>query len=113
MKYKILSFIILIIVSTPASSQCFSSNCQGIGSDVIVSVYPNQTGNIFLEGPVDRNALNCTLQEGRFMVLQPDHLLFREIYSTILTALSTQKELIVRIRELSKNCEVLYVRMKV
>lgn len=108
--------VLIVLVSTMLAAPlgyagCVDRSCMGIGIEVVKSVYPSSTGDIYLEAPDDKTTLNCTLKEGQYMVLQSDHPLFREIYSTVLSALTSNKRLQVRIVEGSDNCQVSYVRM--
>ena len=67
--------------------------------------------HLYLEPPAaDRSNLNCTLNQGIFVTLEPSHARFKEIYAAILYAMATNKRLIVRISEGSSNCAVSYVR---
>lgn len=110
MKY-LLTTLILYLLSSSVFAGCATNACQGVGADVLTSVYPNGTGNIYLQAGTNRENLDCSLVEGQYMVLKSDHPLFDAIYSTILTALMGQKGLIVRIKNKSPICEVSYVRM--
>ncbi|WP_152547950.1 hypothetical protein [Photobacterium galatheae] len=103
--------LMLFLFSSTTWAACSPNQCHGIGKDVLVSVYPSGTGHIYLEAPADKGKLNCQLVEGHYMTLKNTHPVFEAMYSTILTALSTQKKLTVRIVENSEGCEVMYVRM--
>ena len=107
-------FYILVIsslLSFNVFAACTKTNCSGIGKEVLLSVYPNASGNIYLQAGAGKEKLDCNLVEGHFMVLKPSHVLFDKIYSTLLVGLSSQKKLIVRIKNGSPICEVSYVRM--
>jgi hypothetical protein len=110
--YKNLLFLILIIMlSGSVYADCTENACSGTGKDVLLSVYPNPAGDIYLQAGSGRNNLDCELVSGHFMTLKKSHPAFKEIYSTILTALAAQKHLSVRIVNGSSGCEVSYVRM--
>jgi len=107
-------FGILIIgglLSFNTFAACSANACSGVGKDVLLSVYPNSSGHIYLQAGAGKEKLDCTLVEGHFMVLKSSHPVFEAAYSTILTALASQKALTVRIKNNSTICEVLYVRM--
>jgi len=111
---KIIKVILLMslgIVSNNAFSACNATSCSGVGNEALLSVYLNTSGNIYLQAPTGSEALGCTLSDGIYMTLKSSHLLFKETYSTILTALAAQKKLIIRIVSGSSTCEVSYVRM--
>ena len=103
--------VISCFLSFNVFAACTTTNCSGIGKEVLLSIYPNASGNVYLQVGEGREKLDCNLVEGHFMVLKPSHILFDEIYSTILTGLASQKKLIVRIKNGSPICEVSYVRM--
>ncbi|MBV7262277.1 hypothetical protein KCG43_09730 [Photobacterium sp. WH24] len=106
------NFLFLLMVFSPTVlAECNPTGCIGIGKEALLSVYPNHTGHIYLQAPAGKEKLNCKLVEGQFMVLKNTHPVFDAMYSTVLTALSTQKQLTVRIVENSEDCEVSYVRM--
>ena len=109
---KILVFALALTLSSiNVFAECAANACSGVGKDVLNSVYPNGSGNIYLQAGTNKGALDCDLVEGQYMVLKSDHPLFEEAYSTILTALVSQKTLVVRIKNGSPICEVSYVRM--
>ena len=104
----------VMLASLNASAGCDVNGCSGKGNDVVVSTYvtSHSSGRIYLQAPAStRNNLDCDLVEGNYMTLSGNHPLFKESYSTILTALSTNKTLFVRIKNGSPICEVNYVRM--
>lgn len=111
MKKNLLLMLILSMFSIKCMAGCDSRFCSGIQDEVIKSVYPTQGGKVYLEAPADKANLNCTLVEGYYMVLDPSHPLFKEIYSTVLTAMTAGKQFQVRIVENSSDCRVAYVRM--
>lgn len=105
-------FFLFSIFATHSIAGCDSRFCSGIQDEVIKSIYPTQSGKVYFEAPPAYKAnLNCTLVEGYYMVLDPSHPLFKEIYSTVLTAMTAGKQLQVRIVENSSDCRVAYVRM--
>ncbi|CCN49928.1 exported hypothetical protein [Vibrio nigripulchritudo MADA3029] len=104
-------FILSTLFSFNVFSACSKIGCIGAGKDVLISVYPNSSGNIYLQAGVGREQLDCKLVEGHYMVLKATHPAFESVYSTVLTALASQKKLMVRIVNGSPNCEVSYVRM--
>ncbi len=109
--FRNLLLLALISLGSHTFADCSEIACSGIGSEVIKSVYPNSSGHIYLQANIGKENLDCTLVEGHYMVLQSDHPVFEEAYSTVLTALVSQKTLTVRIKTGSPNCEVSYVRM--
>ena len=110
---KFIVLIVLILSSIHSFANCTKNACSGVGKEVLLSIYPTgwSDGRVYIQGPSDRSNLDCTLEEGNYMTLMSTHPLFKEIYSTVLTAISTQKPLTIRIKNGSANCEVSYVRM--
>ncbi len=114
MYIKVMLAAIVMLPSLNASAECDVNGCTGKGNDVVVSTYiaSHGAGRIYLQAPAStKSNLGCDLVEGHYMTLSGDHPLFEESYSTILTALSTNKTLFVRIKNGSPICEVSYVRM--
>jgi hypothetical protein len=108
---KLSTFTIGALLSFNAFSACTTTACSGVGKDALLSVYPNSSGNIYLQAGAGKENLDCNLVEGHYMVLKSDHPVFEAAYSTVLTALASQKSLTVRIKNGSPICEVSYVRM--
>ncbi len=117
MKIKsIVAAVFAIACVSSALAVCDVRSCTGVGKEVVVSIYPNHTGKVSLEAPVGKESLNCTLvgsdpAQPQFMSLNPNHVLFKEIYSAILMAITTKRKFTVRIAENSPDCEVVYVRV--
>jgi hypothetical protein len=109
--FKLSILAIGTLLSFNVFSACSANSCSGVGKNALISVYPNSSGNIYLQAGAGKENLDCKLIEGHYMVLKSDHPVFEAAYSTILTALSSQKSLTVRIKNGSPICEVSYVRM--
>lgn len=109
--FKYIVLAASVAFASNASAACYTNYCKGPAVSTVLSVFPNGSGNIFLELPTDKTNLNCTLTEGAYGLLKSDHPLFKEIYSTILSAVSMNKLLQVRFIEGSAGCHVAYVRM--
>ena len=109
--FAAVTLITSLFFSLSAFSVCTTTGCSGVGKEVLLSVYPNSSGHIYLQAGAGKENLDCDLHEGHYTVLKSNHSAFEAAYSTILTALTTQKHLIVRIIDKSPICEVSYVRM--
>ena len=70
----------------------------------------SSSGDILVKpaDPAD-GIVNCTLREGSYLTLKNDHLLFSEIYSTLLAIKISEKDVRIRIVEESDNCEISYI----
>lgn len=108
---KFIVIVVGVLLASDLFAECNQNACYGVAEDALVSVYPNSSGNIYLQAGVGKENLDCALVEDHFMVLKSDHPLFKEAYSTLLAALMSQKQLTVRIKNGSPICEVSYVRM--
>lgn len=95
-----------------AYASCGSNACVGVGDEVLLSVYTNSNGNVYLEIPPQyKGALNCTLVEGVYATLSKDTVLFKEMYASVIYATGAGRKIMVRIAEGSANCQVTYVRV--
>lgn len=74
-----------------ANAVCSVGMCEGIGEQVVRTVFLHPSGDIWLKAPADKAALRCTLVQGNYMILRQGHALFKESYAAILTALATEK----------------------
>lgn len=112
---KHLIWAVLVFASYSAQAGCNATGCHGIGKEVITSVYNTAIadGRVYLQAPATKQNLDCSLAEGQYMTLRSSHPLFKEIYSTILMALSSNKRFHVRIQNGSSGCTVSYVRLYV
>ncbi|GAB6262859.1 hypothetical protein [Photobacterium sp. R1] len=105
----VLFFVFFLAPSAWAA--CNNISCFGVGKEVLTNTYLSSTGNIYIGAPAEKNKLNCQLFDGKYMTLKMNHLLYKEIYSTLLTGIAAQKHLQIRIVEGSPVCEVSYVTM--
>lgn len=102
---------LLFFISPVTWAGCNNIACYGVGKDVLTRTYLASSGNIYIGAPVGKENLKCDLYSGEYMTLKMNHLLSREIYSTILTGIAAQKQLQIRIVENSPECEIDYVTM--
>ena len=111
MKNNLLIFAVLISFSSSTFGQCWDKACKGPAAELLEYVYVHENGNIYLKiTDPQANLLACTLSGGH-MTLEPSNIRQKEIYATVLNAISMQKTLTLRIAENSTNCRVLYVMM--
>ena len=112
---KLSSFFAFLTFIVPfyASANCSSISCTGNINDLFTNVYLTHLsdGIIYLElNDAYRTGLDCALTEGRSIELKSSHPLFKETYSTILTAISLNKQVFVRVPK-AGACELYYLRM--
>lgn len=110
---KFCIFLCLIGLSKVASAGCTANGCEYNATDKLSNIYLTSyaDGRIFLPVTVGSSSLDCTPPEGGFLTLKSTHPLFKEMYSTILFAIASNKKLYVRIVNGSPICEVGYVRV--
>ncbi|GAA4875662.1 hypothetical protein GCM10023333_06190 [Ferrimonas pelagia] len=80
---------------------------------MITSVYPVSNGDVYLGAPKSSGNLNCELVEGAYLTLERGHSNFTQTYSLILTAISTEKRMNIRIVPGSTDCRISYVMMSI
>jgi|GEM_PF-2357887 len=107
-------FTFLVLMSASAFGNCAPTYCKGSVNDVLEFVYVHENGNIYMK-VVDpqKDLLNCTLSEGVYMTLDAANSRQREIYATLLTAISTKRTITLRITENTSNCRVSYIMMNI
>jgi hypothetical protein len=110
---KVGLILITLFFSINVYATCGADSCTADQTDPIKRIYLTNLsdGQIYIEAPSGKENLDCTLAEGKFMVLTASHPLFKETYSTILAAVMANKKLLIRIRNGSTKCEVAYVQL--
>jgi len=108
---KIAFTLVLLFSAINVNAECTANGCNADQADPIKRIYLAADGVIYVEAPLGKENLDCTLAEGRYMALKSSHLLFNEIYSTLLSAVIANKKLFVRIKNGSANCEIAYVQL--
>jgi len=112
MKMPIIIVAVLSLFSSAAFGACWSLACRGPAVDLLEFVYVHENGNIYLKiTDPDKGLLNCTLSENVYMTLEPTNLRQKEIYATLLTAISTKQNITLRVAEGTNNCSVKYLMM--
>ncbi|WP_104398448.1 hypothetical protein [Vibrio penaeicida] len=106
----LLSFLAFITVSSVANAACNRDECYGKGVEVVTSMMVHEGGVYIIPPENSRNNLDCRL-DGTSMTLNKDHPYFKEVYSTILTAMASGNNLMVRIKNGSQGCQVSYARI--
>jgi len=111
-RLQVVLYLLLFPVMSMAGT-CNSISCFG----KIDMLYPHGgNGNIYIqmEGiqlTENTAALNCTLFDGKFIVLKQTNKLHSEIYSMLLSATVANKDLKLRIVEASPDCELIYTTL--
>jgi hypothetical protein len=109
---KVGLILIFLFASVNVYASCTADACIADQTDPIKKIYltGNSDGQVYIEAPSGKENLDCTLTEGRFMVLYSSHPLFKETYSTMLAAVLANKKLFIRIKNGSAKCEIYYVQ---
>lgn len=95
------------------ANSCTPDGCKGKATNIIERMYVSgySDGRVIIKPKVSTQSLDCTLIEGQFLTLHSNHVLFEEIYSGLLTSIATNKEIFIRIKNKTNNCEVSYIMM--
>ncbi|MBB3059893.1 hypothetical protein [Microbulbifer rhizosphaerae] len=115
MKKRMMILLLLIavplatIAGTPPFQGCQRLACVG----KIDRIYLHPEGNIKITPPIgangsDTSVLGCSLSEGVYATIKRSHPHFTEMYSMLLAAHMSGKDVYVRILENSPDCEVWY-----
>ena len=102
------AFVFLVsFVGAFAQAAC---NAIGCDNEKIKLLYPNTNGKIYIQSHGDMSQLNCTLDNGIYMVLDSKDPNAEAIYSMLLTLQTAGKPISrIRIVEGSPNCKISYV----
>lgn len=92
-------------------ADCNSNGCNVSASDPIKRMYLTHLlgGQVYVEVSSGKQNLDCILLENKFLVLKSTHLLFKETYATLLSGGGAGKNMHIRIKSGSTNCEISYV----
>ena len=107
---RIFILILGIFTSTHllAANQCASWGCKA----KISVLYTSVNGSIYIGTPFDEKAANCTPVAGVYFTLNANGITAKEVYSSLLAAYMSGKEISLRIVEGSSNCELAYVTLE-
>lgn len=110
-----LKYLIVAILSFTFSVNSFAA-CSGVGcSDVkIDTLYVSENSYMYIAtNGVETNLTNCVPSDPIYIRLLTSHPNFDRIYSILLTAVTADKEVTLRMKDTTGNsgeCEVAYVR---
>jgi hypothetical protein len=100
---------LLALTSSIATAGCNVERCTGVGTEAFTSLYLTEDGRVLIGAPAERTNLNCTLVEGVYMTLRPDHGNFKQVYATLLFAMQSGNTVNIRISTGTSDCKVNYV----
>jgi hypothetical protein len=100
-------FLVFLIAVLPslAIADCSSWGC----TSTLNILYTKATGAIFVSTDDDEAEANCNAVSGQYFTVSPTAENKEQIYLSLLTAFNTGREIKIRIKEKSKNCEIAYV----
>lgn len=112
---KIVFAVFLMSLSVSAVSlSCSNISCSGLPDELFSNYYLSgeENGKVFLQvkGGVPSQNLDCSLAEGVYITLKSAHPLFKEIYSTLLSASAIGSKVYIRVKTGTQDCEVAYIR---
>lgn len=86
------------------------ADCSSWGCTSTVSIlYTKATGAIFVSTDDDESDADCEAVSDRYFTVSPSATNKQQIYLSLLTAFNTGREIKIRIKQKSKNCEIAYV----
>lgn len=97
------------------SASCDKNGCTGKPRELFSNYYLTgwEDGRVYfhLKDNISKQFLDCNLAEGAYMTLMSSHPIFKEIYSSMLSASAMDRQLFVRIKNKTNNCEISYIRI--
>lgn len=104
---KLLLCFLCVSSLAMAEDRCGTDSCIA----KVKKLYPHSNGNVYVQANADMSSLDCTLNQGSFMVLEPTNKSKSEIYSMLLAAMVSETPLVMRIVNGSSNCSLSYTQM--
>lgn len=104
----ILVFVLSVLSNTMVFADCSTTTCVG----KIKRLYHNSEGLLYIATDGDEGNLDCDAVSGRYVTLPPGDEYFDRRYAMLLTAMSLQKKVGLRIITGSDNCSLSYIYME-
>lgn len=114
MKKIVLLFFMLAAPMAGIAGTAPFQGCQKLGCiGKIDRIYLHPEGTVKVPPPIgssgsDTSAVGCSLSEGAYFTIKRNHPHFSEMYSMLLAAHMSQRDVYIRILENSADCEVRY-----
>jgi len=105
MKKLILGALALGVIATSSYAGCSATKCIG----KVDKLYMTANGTLYVGMDGDESALSCTAPSGAYMSLAEGDIGKNAMYSLLLTAQTTNRDVTIRIQTGSPDCRVLYV----
>ena len=105
---KLVLIFFAVIFAFKADAKCSQNSCDTNISRLYLTSLAD--GRVFVEpSDVASEIINCEMAEGKFFTLYKSHPLFREVYSTLLTAKISNRSVRLRIVENTSGCKLAYI----
>ena len=102
---KILIGALMLALATNTYADCSAGACSGVK---IQNLYAMANGTITVETTGNEKNLNCTSTGNGYVSIAPDAAGKNAIYSLLLTAQTTQKNVYIRVVDNSNLCRINY-----
>jgi len=102
-------FFVLCVLSAEIFAQCNSDYCGYVYVD---KLYINPNGIIYIGTSGDETVLNCAALSGEYLTMDFSSPGGSAIYSTLLAAMTTNKQVVIQVADNSQGCLVEYVTME-
>ena len=96
----------LAVFSANVYAECTSDRCYG----KIERLYANGN-NLYIGTDGDESFLNCTAPGGVYITIYTDNPNFKNLYAMMLTSMSLNNTIGLRIENGSSNCNLIYTYM--
>ena len=98
-------FILSVMLYSNAIGACSTTRCDG----TIERLYIHSgLQRLYVSTDGDETNLNCSSPNGVYITVPTDHTEFKNVYAMLLTAVSLNKPVALRIKEESAICELDY-----
>ena len=105
MKKYLLSAIAIMALGSNLYAKCNAKTCY----DKVERLFITANGNIYVATAGDERKLGCKLSYGKYMKLPANSPATKSIYSALLTSQTTGNKAMIRIKDGSNDCQILYV----
>lgn len=93
-------------LGTNAYAACSDKNCTSVKINQII---PSTGGTVYIGTSGDESQLSCPAVGDKYLSLDINKPLAKEIFSTILASQKSKTSMVLRIDENSPDCEIIYV----
>ena len=104
--YGVCMVVFLVLLSTSVYAACTANRCVG----KIERLYVNG-GTLYISTDGDETNLNCTAPAGVYITMPSSYPDFKNLYAMMLTAISLNNTIGLRIQEGSDRCSLIYTYM--